>query len=345
MEELKLYEYDYDKPELTEAFLAHHQIEGGKWGVMHGPPYPLDSSQSTGDKLKEGAKPKSRHQLRVEARKKKKLDKQRAKTLQRAREMKTQKTALKKSILEGNDIKKIYENRDLFNEKELSQFITKYETDKKLKSIMDEEKRDKQEKIYNKVAQIQRYADTGSKLVKNLASFYDTYTAVTDKMEGRERAAREAQIKAYKKKVLADRDLQTAYEKRNLFSKDELGNLMDTVDTDKKLMERLKNWNPSETKVSAGKKKATKSAATPSKSVAEKQIEGYNKDKQKLDKKIEKKVKFKNKEDYLAARKAADERKNYAYYQYQTDKYNPVTMQDVIDYRRDEIQALLKKKR
>lgn len=33
-------------------YLMHHGIEGQKWGVSHGPPYPLDRSVSTGNKLK-----------------------------------------------------------------------------------------------------------------------------------------------------------------------------------------------------------------------------------------------------------------------------------------------------
>lgn len=33
-------------------YLCHHGIEGQKWGVKHGPPYPLDDSVSTGNKLK-----------------------------------------------------------------------------------------------------------------------------------------------------------------------------------------------------------------------------------------------------------------------------------------------------
>lgn len=41
MDELKLYEYNYDKPELTEEFLEHYGILGMKWGVRKGPPYPL----------------------------------------------------------------------------------------------------------------------------------------------------------------------------------------------------------------------------------------------------------------------------------------------------------------
>ena len=37
-------------------WLAHHGIDGQKWGVKHGPPYPLDSSVSTGSKLKGSGK-------------------------------------------------------------------------------------------------------------------------------------------------------------------------------------------------------------------------------------------------------------------------------------------------
>lgn len=35
-----------------EDYLMHHGVDGQKWGVKHGPPYPLDSSKSTGSRLK-----------------------------------------------------------------------------------------------------------------------------------------------------------------------------------------------------------------------------------------------------------------------------------------------------
>lgn len=40
------------KPDLDEYFIEHHGIKGQKWGVRNGPPYPLDSSKSTGKRLK-----------------------------------------------------------------------------------------------------------------------------------------------------------------------------------------------------------------------------------------------------------------------------------------------------
>ena len=35
----------------TPNYLMHHGVDGQKWGVKHGPPYPLDDSTSTGKKL------------------------------------------------------------------------------------------------------------------------------------------------------------------------------------------------------------------------------------------------------------------------------------------------------
>lgn len=43
-----------------EDYLMHHGIDGQKWGVKHGPPYPLDDSKSTGSKLKTKKKKKKK---------------------------------------------------------------------------------------------------------------------------------------------------------------------------------------------------------------------------------------------------------------------------------------------
>lgn len=39
-------------PDYYNDYICHHGIKGQKWGVMHGPPYPLGSDKSTGSKLK-----------------------------------------------------------------------------------------------------------------------------------------------------------------------------------------------------------------------------------------------------------------------------------------------------
>lgn len=36
----------------SSSYLMHHGIDGQRWGVQHGPPYPLDSKVSTGRRLK-----------------------------------------------------------------------------------------------------------------------------------------------------------------------------------------------------------------------------------------------------------------------------------------------------
>ena len=38
--------------DIQDLYLVHHGVEGQKWGVHNGPPYPLDSSVSDGNKLK-----------------------------------------------------------------------------------------------------------------------------------------------------------------------------------------------------------------------------------------------------------------------------------------------------
>lgn len=43
-----------------EDYLMHHGIDGQKWGVKHGPPYPLDDSKSTGSRLKTKKKKKKK---------------------------------------------------------------------------------------------------------------------------------------------------------------------------------------------------------------------------------------------------------------------------------------------
>ena len=37
-------------------YIAHHQVKGAHWGIMNGPPYPLGSDVSTGNRLKSAAK-------------------------------------------------------------------------------------------------------------------------------------------------------------------------------------------------------------------------------------------------------------------------------------------------
>ncbi len=52
LEEEKVYTSMYSR----NAELYHHGIQGQKWGITNGPPYPLDSNISTGKRLRKAAK-------------------------------------------------------------------------------------------------------------------------------------------------------------------------------------------------------------------------------------------------------------------------------------------------
>ena len=64
MEDTLLYEYSYEKPELTNEFLEHYGILGMKWGVRRGP-YPIGSKKGKVKKSKAKAKKvyKTREQI------------------------------------------------------------------------------------------------------------------------------------------------------------------------------------------------------------------------------------------------------------------------------------------
>lgn len=52
----------------VSGYLSHHGIQGQKWGVKHGPPYPLESSEkSSSEKEKKSLSDKRKRQLAIGA--------------------------------------------------------------------------------------------------------------------------------------------------------------------------------------------------------------------------------------------------------------------------------------
>lgn len=139
MEEIRLYEFDYDKPELSEDFLAdngiikHHQALGAHWGIHNGPPYPLSRKLSTGKRLTKNAKGVSKRKAR-------KIQKNRVKSLKKARKVREQNRQVqqeqqksKEEILKTKDLAAMSKNSELFTTQEINDMLNRLSTEDRLK--------------------------------------------------------------------------------------------------------------------------------------------------------------------------------------------------------------------
>lgn len=130
-ESVKLYEYNYLKPDLDDC-LEHHGILGMHWGKKNGPPYPLDSKVSTGKRLKSTSG-------RISRKRKKALKKARkiraANARRKIKEQKkleaTQKS--KEEIMKTKDIKAMSKNLDQFSNQEINDMLNRLDTERRLK--------------------------------------------------------------------------------------------------------------------------------------------------------------------------------------------------------------------
>lgn len=139
MEEIRLYEFDYDKPELSLDLLAdngileHHQALGAHWGIHNGPPYPLSRKLSTGKRLTKNAKGVSKRKAR-------KIQKNRVKSLKKARKVREQnrqqaqeKQKSKEEILKTKDLTAMSKNSELFTTQEINDMLNRLGAEDRLK--------------------------------------------------------------------------------------------------------------------------------------------------------------------------------------------------------------------
>ena len=122
MDDIRLYENDYEKPELTEEFLEHHGIKGQQWGVRNGPPYPLKEGARDDGRYHGGSGHISKHKAR-------KLKRKRVKALKKARaqrsknlEERKQVEKTKEEIIKNRDTEAMLKNIDQFSTKEIIDF-------------------------------------------------------------------------------------------------------------------------------------------------------------------------------------------------------------------------------
>lgn len=112
-----------------QIYLAHHGIDGQKWGVKHGPPYPLRSAVSTGKTLKKkvasavAAHKEKRTQKKAEAKA----------SAERKKEAERQK------VLASGDASDILKRRGEFSNEELAKAIDRLGKEEILKQYQKKE--------------------------------------------------------------------------------------------------------------------------------------------------------------------------------------------------------------
>lgn len=166
---------------MEENYLSHHGIKGQKWGVEHGPPYPV--RRGTGGKPKTTSVVKSRLKAalndRAESRKKKKDEKE--KRIAEIKEKKAQKEAekhvedyekLKKQVVKHP--KDLYKNKDSFSKEEIKKLIEEIEFDRKIQDVRDTEI----QRGLDRYKRLGTGVQTTATLMKNLKEIYNVASDV-----------------------------------------------------------------------------------------------------------------------------------------------------------------------
>lgn len=142
----------------NNEYLSHHGIKGQKWGVEHGPPYPV--RRGAGGAPKKTSIVKSRLSEAMAKRKE-------AKAVKREETAAEKHEKLRKEVI--NNPKKIYKNRDQFSQKELEEMIKRIEFDRKIKDVKIEEVK----RGIDSYKRFQSVMNTTASLASNVQSIYN----------------------------------------------------------------------------------------------------------------------------------------------------------------------------
>lgn len=134
--------------------LYHHGADGQKWGVRHGPPYPLDPSPA-----------------KQAIRKKKSLltilkDRHKGKQLRKAKKEKERERNENRKVIESGDAKQILKRKNKLTEEELRESLTRLELTERIKSYNSEK--------------IQRNIKTGRSFIEATAATLQTIATAAD---------------------------------------------------------------------------------------------------------------------------------------------------------------------
>jgi len=126
-----------------ENYLAHEGVHGMRWGVTHGPPYPLDRTNSGGisKKQERAAARLQRKEDREAARTKKRADKKAVRTLKKQKNVDPdkmsdeEKESLKKEVSKSKSVSLMIKYSDLFTTQEISDMANRLQAEQRLKDV------------------------------------------------------------------------------------------------------------------------------------------------------------------------------------------------------------------
>lgn len=174
-----------------DLVLAHHGIKGQKWGDMHGPPYPLSSSVSTGKSLKKSAsggrgsaiaKYKAQLIKKSHAKAASKSEKEKSKE----EEQKAKNEKIKAKVLKSRSVSQLYKHADLFSNQELSDLKERYTLESDIKKMKTSESTQKGRNFIDKVSTAGDMAGKFANLVDNGSRAYNNVAKVMNSLYGSE---------------------------------------------------------------------------------------------------------------------------------------------------------------
>lgn len=158
-----------------EEFLEHHGVDGQKWGVTHGPPYPLDKNAARQARKKEKAeKRKQRERFkRLKKARKVRAKNQAAKKKAVEKEAKEQEKLQKKKdkVLKRGTPSKVFKNRNLFTKDDLNSTFDRFDWEQKL----DNYSVTRLENMSKKAQSLTKLFASGMLGYNNLAAIYNAW--------------------------------------------------------------------------------------------------------------------------------------------------------------------------
>lgn len=175
--------------EIYKNYLEHHQIKGGKWGVMHGPPYPLSKTISTGKRLKKkvtGSRGVSVAKYKAKLAKKAQIKTAKENEKQRKldEKKKEQNEKLKAKILKSRSVAKVYKHADLFSDQELQQLKNRFTLENDIKKLKNSDFTQKGKDFIDKIGMAGDTLNKVANVIENGSRTYNNVAKVMNSLYG-----------------------------------------------------------------------------------------------------------------------------------------------------------------